>query len=555
MPQASDAGRVFTARPASVSPWVVAAVGIATLVAVPVAAVLSSLTSPAVEIWVHLWRTQLVELTWNTARLLAGVGAGTLVLGTALAWLVVHHRFPGRAALEWALVLPLAMPAYVIGFASLGLFDFAGPVQTALRRAFGESLRLPEIRSYGGVTLMMVLVYYPYVYLLARAAFRAQGGATLETARSLGRSRLVAFLRVTLPLARPSLVAGAALAMMEALADFGTVATFGYRTYTEAIYRVWYGMFERIAATQLASVLLLFAFALILLERSSRGRQRFTQGIRRGPATMPLPLTGWRAWTATAACAAVLTLAFLLPVGQLAWWGIEAVREGRVSRDFPVLLANTLSLATLAAGAACVLAVVLAYAGRLHPTRAVQIAGQFASMGYALPGSVIAVGVLLPLAWLDHGAGALLERVLGRPVGLLLTGSAIGLVGAYVVRFLAVSLQTVDASLTRISPILDDAARSLGAGAGGVLRRVHVPMIRGGLATALILVFVETMKEMPATLLLRPFGFNTLSVEVWERTSEALWHEAAIPALAIVGAGLLPVILAIRWSTRDTRGR
>ena len=458
--------------------------------------------------------------------------------------------------LEWALILPLAMPAYVIGFAFLGLFDFAGPVQTALRRAFGEGLRLPEIRSYGGVTLMMILVYYPYVYLLARAAFRAQGGATLETARSLGRSRLAAFLRVTLPLARPSLAAGAALAMMEALADFGTVATFGYRTYTEAIYRVWYGMFERIAATQLASVLLLFAFALILLERSSRGRQRFTAEVSgAAPRPCPLPLTGWRAWAATATCAAVLALAFLLPVGRLAWWGIEAVREGRVSRDFPVLLANTLFLAALAAAAACVFAVVLAYAGRLHPSRAVQVAGQFASMGYALPGSVIAVGVLLPLAWVDHGAGALLERVLGRPVGLFLTGSAIGLVGAYVVRFLAVSLQTVDASLTRISPILDDAARSLGAGAGGVLRRVHVPMIRGGLATALILVFVETMKEMPATLLLRPFGLNTLSVEVWERTSEALWHEAAVPALAIVGAGLLPVILAIRWSTRDARGR
>ena len=277
--------------------------------------------------------------------------------------------------------------------------------------------------------------------------------------------------------------------------------------------------------------------------------------MRRGPATIPLALAGWRAWAATATCAGVFALAFLLPVGRLAWWGIEAVREGRVSRDFPALLANTLFLASVAAAAACILAVVLAYAGRLHPSRAVQVAGQFASMGYALPGSVIAVGVLLPLAWVDHGAGALLERVLGRPVGLFLTGSAIGLVAAYVVRFLAVSLQTVEASLTRISPLLDDAARSLGEGAGGVLRQVHVPMIRSGLATALILVFVETMKEMPATLLLRPFGFNTLSVEVWERTSEALWHEAAVPALAIVGAGLAPVILAMRWSARDTRGR
>lgn len=553
MARVLGAGRALRVRPAPSSWWVAAAMAIAALVAIPVLAVLSSLATPAAEIWRHLWDTQLVELTWNTIRLLIGVGAGTLVVGVGLAWLVVYHRFPGRGILEWALILPLAMPAYVIGFASLGLFDFAGPVQTALRAWLGPGVRFPDIRSYGGVTLMMTLVYYPYVYLLARAAFREQGAATLETARSLGRSRLAAFVQVTLPLARPSLAVGVALAMMEALADFGTVATYGYRTYTEAIYRVWHGMFDRVAATQLASVLLLFAFALLLLERASRGRQRFTQGARRSAATQPEKLTGARAWGATAACVAVLALAFLLPVGRLAWWSVTAIAEGRVSRDFPALLANTLLLAGIAACAACLFALVLAYAGRLHPGTSVRVASQFAAMGYALPGSVIAVGVLVPLAWVDHGGGALLERLLGRPVGLFLTGSALGLVGAYVVRFLAVSLQTVDASLARVSPNLDDAARSLGAGSAGVLRRVHVPMIRGGLLTALILVFVETMKEMPATLLLRPFGLNTLSVEVWERTSEALWHDAAVPALAIVAAGLLPVILAIRWSGRGAR--
>ena len=545
---ASAAGRAWTSRPATPSPWAVAAIGIAAVVAVPILAVISSLTAPAGLVWAHLWRTQLLELIWNTVRLLAGVGAGTLVVGTGLAWLVVNHRFPGRSVLEWALVLPLAMPAYVIGFAFLGLFDFAGPVQSALRDWLGEGLRLPEIRSYWGVTLLMILVYYPYVYLLARAAFREQGAATLETARSLGRSPLRAFLQVTLPLARPSLAAGVALAMMEALADFGTVATYGYRTLTEAIYRVWYGMFDRIAATQLASVLLLFAFALLLLERTSRGRQRFTQAQRRGRAAMPQALRGWRAAAAPATCLAVLTLAFLLPVGRLAVWTVGALREGRFATSFATVLGNTLFLAALASVTACLLAVVLAYAGRLHPSPAVRLSGQFAAMGYAVPGSVIAVGVLLPLASLDHGLGRLLERALGHPVGLLLTGSAVGLVAAYVVRFLAVSLQTVDASLTRISPSLDDAARSLGAGAGGALRRVHLPLIRSGLLTALILVFVETMKEMPATLLLRPFGLNTLAVEVWDRTSEAMWQEAAVPALAIVVAGLLPVLLAVRWS-------
>ncbi len=462
------------------SGWALAAMGIAGLLTVPILAVLSSFMTPAGEVWRHLWRTQLVELITNTVLLLAGVGSGTLVVGTGLAWLVVYHRFPGRAFFEWALILPLAIPAYVLGFVFLGLFDFAGPLQTFLRATFGQGFRLPNLRSYGGVTLMMTLVFYPYVYLLARAAFRSQGAATLEMARSLGRSPLRAFLMVTLPIARPALAAGVALAMMEALADFGTVATFGYRTLTEAIYRVWYGMFDRTAATQLASGLLCFALGLL-----------------------------------------------------------------------STLLLNTLYLAGLATGLACLLAVVLAYASRLHPSPSIQWSAQCAALGYALPGSVIAVGVLLPLAWLDHTAVVWLERVLGHSGGLLLTGSAVGLLFAYLVRFLAVSLQTVDASLTKIPPSLDDAARSLGANGSRVLRRVHLPLMRRGLLTALILVFVEVMKEMPATLLLRPFGLNTLAVEVWKRTSEAMWQEAALPALAIVAAGILPVLLAVRLSAKS----
>ena len=551
-----DAGRVAMARSAPwspPSPWTVSAVSIAAVLAVPILAVLSSLLAPAGEVWRHLWRTQLLELVVNTALLLAGVGLGTLVMGTGLAWLVVTYRFPGRAFFEWALILPLAVPAYVIGFAFLGLFDFAGPVQTALRGWLGPGLRLPELRSYWGVTLMMTLVFYPYVYLLARGAFREQGSATLETARSLGRSRLAAFAEVTLPMARPSLAAGVALAMMEALADFGTVATFGYRTLTEAIYRVWYGMFDRTAATQLASVLLLFSLLLLVIERASRGRARFTQTGRRGRAITPVPLRGWPAAGATTVCLLVLGLAFLLPIGQLAIWAAGALAKGHLAPSFGRLLTSTLFLAGTASTAACLLAVVLGYAGRLCPSRGVRLSTQFASMGYALPGSVIAVGVLLPLAWVDHTLVPVIESALGRTMGLLLTGSAVGLIFAYLVRFLAVSVQTVEASLARIPPSLDDAARALGAGAGGALRRIHLPLIRGGLLTALILVFVETMKEMPATLLLRPFGLNTLAVEVWERTSEAMWQEAAVPALAIIAAGFLPVLLAIRWSAKVPR--
>src|SRR5262245_10118931 len=319
-----------SARPAF---WSWLAVGIAATLAVPIAAVLSSLAAPSRDVWLHLWRTQLLELIAHTVWLLLGVGAGTLIVGGGLAWLVVHHRFPGRPVLEWALILPLAMPAYVIGFAFLGLFEYSGPLQTALRGSLGSGARLPELRSLGGVVLMMTLVFYPYVYLLARVAFREQGIAVVETARSLGRSRWGAFLRVTVPMARPSLAAGVALAMMEALADFGTVATFGYRTLTEATYRVWYGMFDRIAATQLASVLLLFALALLLLERRSRGRARFTQAARGTATVEPRPVHGWRAAAATGVCLVVLFLAFLLPVGQLGWWAVAVVRAGRVAPD------------------------------------------------------------------------------------------------------------------------------------------------------------------------------------------------------------------------------
>lgn len=524
---------------------------VAGLVAVPVLAVVSTLAHPATDVWVHLWQTQLAELTLNTLALLAGVGVGTLVVGTALGWLVTGYEFPGRGVFEWALILPLAVPAYVIGFVVLGLLDYAGPLQTALRQHLGPGAGLPDPRAYWGVTLAMTLVFYPYVYLLARAAFREQGAATLETARTLGRSRGSAFLAVSLPMARPSLVAGASLAMMEALADFGTVATFGYRTLTEAIYRIWYGMFERQAAAQVASLLLFVALGLLVLERVLRGRARFVQSQRRGPGVQRVRLAGGRACLASGACGLVLGAAFVVPVAQLVMWASEAAAGWRaVVPALGTVLGNTVLLAGSAALSAGVLALALAYAVRLDGAMPVRVAARLAGMGYALPGSVIAVGVLIPLAQLDHGLAAVTEWLRGRPAELVLTGSAVALVFAYTVRFLAVALQTLEASLTKIPRSLDDAARSLGAGASGTLRRIHLPLMRTGVLTALVLVFVETVKEMPATLLLRPFGFDTLAVAVWERTAESQWPEASVPALAIVAAGLLPVFLAVRLSSR-----
>ncbi|HET8578868.1 MAG TPA: iron ABC transporter permease [Methylomirabilota bacterium] len=536
------------------SPWTLAAGGIAAIVGVPLLAVIAAWRDPAVDVWVHLWRTQLPELIANTLFLVAGVGAGTLTLGAALAWLIVGYRFPGRALFEWALGLPLAVPAYVIGFVFLGLFDFAGPVQSALRRWFGDVARLPELPSGLGVVLVMTLVFYPYVYLMARAAFREHGLATLETARSLGRSRLRAFVGVMVPMARPSLVAGASLAMMEALADLGTVSTFGYRTLTEAVYRVWTGMFDRIAATQLASLLLFVALGLLLLERALRGHRRFTQSQRRGPGVVPVPLRGWAAAAATGACGLVLGVAFVLPIAQLLVWAVDVVRRWRVSPDFVAWLGATFLLAGTAAVLICVLGLTVAYAGRLHPSPSARVAAQVSSMGYALPGAVIAMGVLAPIAWLDWILGAAAEWALGWRVGLLLTGSACAVLFAYAVRFLTVGFQALEASLAKIPSSFDEVARSLGVAGTGTLRRIHLPLMRGSLLTALALVWVEVMKELPATLLLRPLGLKTLAIEVWERTSESMWADAAIPSLAIVAVGLLPLFLVSRFAS-DPGGR
>jgi iron(III) transport system permease protein len=531
-------------------PWLLTtgAVLAAAVVAVPILAVLLSLATPAPDIWAHLWRTQLAELLRNTLALLLGVGVGTLSLGTALAWLVVFYEFPGRRTFEWALVLPLALPAYVIGFVFLGIFEYAGPLQSALRRLLGAGVRLPDLRSGGGVILVMTLVLYPYVYTLARAAFLEQSPEAFESARSLGRSRARAFRDVSLPLARPALVAGTTLACMEALADYGTVATFSYRTLTEAVYRVWYGMFDRLAATQLAAVLLGLAAVLTLLERLSRGRARFTQGRRPTHAPARARLRGLLAGAAAGFCGVVWALAFGLPVCQLLAWAGATLRRDGLPSGFLGALGTSLGLAVTAATLTLGAAIVLAYGLRLRPARVIPPAVRVAALGYALPGAVIAVGVLLPLSSLDHALAAASERLLGLRTGLLLTGTAAALVFAYLVRFLAVSLHTVEATLARIPQSFDEVARSLGAGAGRTLRVVHAPLIRRGLLAALLLVFIDVMKEMPATLLLRPLSLDTLAIAVWQRTAESLWEDAAVPALALVLAGLIPVALLLRTS-------
>ena len=545
-----DNGRHFGSR-LRLDPWSAASLVVGLVVATPILVVISFLANPSVEVWAHLWQTQLTELVWNTLRLMLGVGLGVLVLGTGLAWLVTMYRFPGRTFFEWLLILPLAIPTYVIGFVFQGIFDYTGPVQSWLRSAFVAKIWFPEITSFGGVTLVMSLVLYPYVYLLARTAFLEQSASTVEAARALGARGPKVFWRVALPLARPSIAAGTALALMEALADFGTVAIYGYSSFTVAIYRIWFGMFDRHAATELASLLMLFTFTLYLLERAVRGRARFYQTEGKVRPAAPKMLRGWKAWGATGALSLVVAIAFALPVVQLVVWTLAVTDH---DRRYPEFLANTLLLGVVTAVIVIGAAIVVAYGLRLSRSRVTSALARLAGMGYALPGSVIAVGVLAPLAFLDQAVDDLLQRTVGISGGLLFTGSMVGLVFAYMVRFLAVGYQTLEASLVKITPTMDMAARSLGADTGGVLRLIHLPLIRPGLSAAAILVFVDVMKEMPATLLLRPFGYDTLAVRVWQLTSESFWDAAALPALTIVAAGILPVLMLVRNRARFPGG-
>lgn len=534
--------------------WRFALVAIALVISVPLLVVIASLTQPFSAVWQHLLETVLSDYIVNSLLLMLGVGGGTLVLGVSAAWLTALCEFPGRRFFTWALLLPMAMPAYIIAYTYTGLLDVTGPVQSALRETFNRGFGdyyFPDIRSLGGAICMLSLVLYPYVYLLARVAFSEQSTALLEASRTLGKGPWQTLFQVALPMARPAIAAGLSLALMETLADYGTVDYFGVSVFTTGIFRTWYGLGELRAAVQLASFLLLFVLLLFGLERVSRRRMRFYNvGIRKQNSR--IALSGWRGTLCCALASAILLCGFLLPAGQLLKWA--ATNWGNtVDSAFFALVGNSFLLAAIAALCCLLVALVLGYGRRLHPGRLETSAVRIAGMGYAIPGTVIAVGVLLPFAWLDNRIDSYMRDSFNISTGLMLSGTLVALVFAYVVRFLSVSLQTVESGLEKIKPGIDESARSLGNTPAQVLRRVHLPMLRGSLLTALLLVFVEVLKELPTTLILRPFNFNTLAVRTYELASDERLADAATPALAIVLIGLLPVILMTRGITRENR--
>ncbi len=535
----------------SAPPLAAVAIVLAALAALPIGAVLGLGLAPGRGgVWSHLAATVLPDFVFNTLALVVLVGAGVAFGGTVTGWLVSHRSFPGARFFEWALLLPLAVPAYVIAYAYTDWLEYAGPVQTALRDTFGWSRGeywFPDVRSLPGAAAMFVAVLYPYVYLLARTAFLERPASLIEAARTMGLDARRAFWRVDLPLARPAIAGGIALALMETLADYGTVAYFAVDTFTTGIYRAWFSLGDRVAAAQLSATLLAFVVGAVLLERWSRGATRTAVSARqRSPAVPQRPrLAGWRAWLATLICMAPIVVGFALPVALLARLALAESGPLPMAR-FAELAWNSFRVSGIAAALAVALAVVVAYAVRLAPGPWTRGTSRLLAMGYAVPGSVLAVGVLLPVGALDVWLAEFLQQQFGVRAGLLLTGTIVALIYAYLVRYFAVAWNAIEPAFARITPNMDAAARGLGAGMTGTLLRVHAPLLVRSAAAAALLTFVDVMKELPATLVMRPFNFDTLATQTYTFAKDERLSEAALPSLVIVAVGVLPLLILAR---------
>ena len=532
--------------------------GLAWLVAglclLPMAAVALAALSGGTDTLSSLMNTVLPRYARTTAALVLIVGLGTAIIGTGAAWLVTATRFPGRRVLEIALALPLTYPAYVLAYAYTDFLSHPGWVQTTLRDLTGWGPRdywFPQIRSLGGAAAMLIFVLYPYVYLLARAAFLQQSATAYIAARVLGQSPWGAFFRVSLPIARPAIAGGVLLALMETLADFGTVSYFNVQTFSTGIYQSWFSFFDRTGAAQLALCLLIVALLLAWVERAQRAQQRFHGAGRRVETMQPVELSGLRALGAILACVLPVFAGFVLPtilLTNLAWGSGQLLFTPR----YLGFLQNSVTLAGIAAVITVAAAVMLGFNARLHPTAGARATLRIAGVGYAVPGGVIAVGLMVPFGAFDNALDAFMRETFGIRTGLLVTGTIWLLIVAYMVRFMAAALNTYDAGLASLNPNIDAVARTLGRTPRTMLRGVHLPILRPSLLTALLIVFVDVMKELPATLIMRPFNFDTLAVQAHRLASDERLSEAAVPSLVIAAVGLLPVILLCRGLGRDS---
>lgn len=529
--------------------WTLGLFVVALVVALPLLTIVVIALTPAPDIWNHLLETVFWSYVRTTLILAAGVGLGTFLIGTATAWFVTMYRFPGRGIFEWALLLPLAVPAYVIAYTYTDLLEYSGPVQAALRALFGwgsaRDYWFPEVRSLGGAIAMFTLVLYPYVYLLARSAFLGQSVGVLEVSRTLGRGPWRSFWAVALPMARPAIVVGVALALMETLNDYGTVDFFAVPTLTLGIFNTWFAMNSIAGAAQLSLTLLAVVMVLIFVERRARGGRRFQESRAQFKPLPGHPLPGLKGAAVAAACLLPVVFGFVAPAGILLNYALVHYEES-LSATFFLAAFHSISLSGIAAGVAVAIGLFVAYALRQQRGGPLRALAWIASLGYGVPGAILAVGAIVPVARLDNMIDAFMRDVFGVSTGLLLSGTIFAVILGYVVRFLVLSLGTIEAGLAKITPSMDDAARSLGQRPWAVLRRVQLPMLRGSMLTAALLVFVDSMKELPMTLLLRPFNYETLATYVYQFASDELLEECALGALTIVLVGIGPIVLLTR---------
>lgn len=536
--------------------WQPSIILVALIFSLPVITIFSFIFADSAQVWSHLVENLLAEYISHSVILVLGVAIGTFVIGVSSAWLTSVCNFPAKRFFSWALLLPLAMPAYIIAYTYTGLFDLSGPFQSYYRELSGLEYGeywFPEIRSLGGAISMLSLVLYPYVYLLSRAAFLDQSVCVLEASRSLGLNPWQSFIKVALPLARPAIVAGLSLALMETLADYGTVSYFGISVFTTGIFRTWFGLGDSVAAAKLASILLLFVFSLVLLERWSRKQAKYHHSGNSYKKINEFNLTGYKAIGAFLICFIPLFLGFILPAFQLFLWALETYQY-MIDDDFWVLVQNTVLLGFVSAIIALFLAIFLAYGKRMLNTKKIKISIRITAIGYAVPGTIIAIGVIIPFAWLDQSINHWANEFFDIQTGLIFSGTLFALIFAYMVRFLAVSIQAVEAGLDKIKPSIDNAASSLGYTPKKALFKVHLPIMKGTLLTAIMIVFVDVMKELPATLILRPFDFNTLAVRAFELASDERLADSSTAALMIVIVGLIPVILLSQSISRSRVG-
>jgi len=533
-----------------------AAIAIAVWVGVPIIWVAVLAFADTGEIWPQLATTVLPDYILNTLILMAGVGALVFAMGVGAAWCVAMYEFPGRKLFDWALLMPLAMPAYVVAYAYTDFLDHSGPVQQGLRAVFGGPVWFPEIRSLGGAIFVMGVVLYPYVYMSARAAFLAQTRGQLEVARTLGTRPWGVFFRIGLPMARPAIAVGMALALMECLNDFGTVDFFAVRTLAAGLYDVWLSMGSLGGAAQIALSMLGFVVLLIVIERlGRRGQNYHALGGKLDPPSR-ITVRGAKGVGLAVLMLVPILFGLIVPVGVLINLSFQSGTGGTVA-SFLSSAGHSAGLAAMAAGTTILLGLVLVYgarlAGRGRLGDGARMAGKAASLGYAIPGAVLAVGLLVPLGLVDQWLNQVAQSLFDVTLGAVLGGTLFALVAAYTVRFMALAHGSIETGLERVTPHMDMAARTLGSGPFTILRRVHLPLIRGSLITGAVLVFVDCMKELPATLLLRPFNYETLATLTYTYASLEQLEDAALPALAIAAFGLIPVIVMSRQMIKERR--